>query len=69
VTRWRYIVVFVLGLTGLAASLVAGHHPWDGPELFELTGGHGVNLGDLPGAAAWITGAGLGWRVWRRERH
>lgn len=58
-----YIMLGALALTGLAVALVAGHHPWDGPELFGITETHGVNLGDLPIIGAWI--AGSGYFLWR----
>ncbi len=57
----------VLALTGMAAAMVAGHHPWDGPELFGITETHGVNLGDLPVVVAWVAASAYsGWR-WRRS--
>ncbi len=58
----------VLAMTVFAAVMVAGHHPWDGPELFAISETHGVNLGDLPVVAVWVAGSGLSWRLWRRER-
>ena len=65
-TRRGYLVLGVLALTGLATGLVAGHHPWDGPELLGITETHGVNLGDLAVVAVWV--AGTAYSVWRWGR-
>jgi hypothetical protein len=36
-----------LGLGALAAVLmVAGHQPWDGPQVAAVTATHGVHVGD-----------------------
>ncbi|MET0999754.1 MAG: hypothetical protein ABWX73_13635 [Marmoricola sp.] len=64
--RGRFVLV-VLALTGFAAAMVAGHHPWDGPELFGITETHGVNLGDLPVVAVWVAGIVYSAGRWRRS--
>ena len=60
------VVLALLTATGFAVALVAGHHPWDGPEVLEISETHGLHLGDLPVLVAWVVGAGLGWRLWSR---
>jgi hypothetical protein len=59
-------VLLVIVLTVLAIASVAGHGPLAGRELFPLTEGHGVNIGDLFVVGAWAVGVACCWRVWRR---
>ena len=49
---------------GLALGAMAGHHAWTGPELFPVSGSHGVNVGDLPVMAGWAAGVYSCWRLW-----
>lgn len=62
-----YLALLMLVLTGLALAGIAGHHAWTGPELIEVSGGHGLNLGDLPVLAAWAAGLFACQRLWRRR--
>ena len=62
-----FIVLAMLALSGVAIALIAGHHPWEGPEFLEITETHGLHLGDLPIVVAWVVGIGGGWWLWRRE--
>lgn len=59
----RYLAALVaLGLGGLAAvMLVAGHHPWDGPEVKGLTQTHGIHQGDVLAIVPVLAGIGLAW--------
>ena len=59
-----YLALVMLVLTGLALAAIAGHHAWTGPELFAVSGSHGVNLGDLPVLAGWAAGIWSCWRLW-----
>ncbi|WP_426572735.1 hypothetical protein [Aquihabitans sp. McL0605] len=57
-----------LGLGLLAATMmVAGHHPWDGPELEGLTQTHGIHEGDALAIVPLLVGAGLAWWCFRRR--
>ena len=60
-------LLFVVGcvLTGLMVLLIAGHGPWAGHEIVQISPGHGVNDGDVPVFAAWLLGLLCCWRVWR----
>lgn len=62
-----FIVLAILAFTGVATALVAGHHPWEGPELVEFTETHGLHIGDLPILVVSVIGIGGGWWLWRRE--
>lgn len=60
-----YVVVLALLLSGLTFALIAGHGPWAGREVFEISESHGVNEGDLPIVIAWVLGMGCCWGLWR----
>jgi hypothetical protein len=62
VAKGGYVVLALLLLAGGAVALVAGHHPWDGPEVLELSETHGLHLGDLPVLTGWLVGTGWLWR-------
>jgi len=63
----RAYVVIVMGvLTGLTATLLAGHGPWAGHVLFSVSATHGLDAGDVPVLAGWLVGALCCWRLWKR---
>ncbi|MEZ5180780.1 MAG: hypothetical protein R2702_02730 [Acidimicrobiales bacterium] len=54
-----------LGLGGLAAiMMVAGHQPWDGPQVASLTATHGLHRGDLLAVVPLLVGLGLARWCW-----
>jgi len=59
-------VLLVIVLTALLVTLVMGHGPLAGRELFAVSETHGVHVGDLSFAAAWAVGIACCWRLWRR---
>lgn len=49
-----------LGLGLLAAvMMVAGHQPWDGPQVASFTQTHGLHLGDVLAAVPALVGVAL----------
>jgi hypothetical protein len=56
-----------LGLGGLAAvMMVAGHAPWEGPQVLSVTQDHGLHAGDVLALAPLLAGLGLArWCVGR----
>lgn len=49
-----------LGLGVLAAvGMIAGHQPWDGPQVASLTETHGLHVGDLLAVLPLAAGAWL----------
>ena len=46
--RTLALVVAAVVVVLLAAVGVAGAHPWSGPVVLELAGGHGMHRGDVP---------------------
>ena len=52
--RWLAATVVAGVLTALALLGVAGQYPGEGPVLLTLSYKHGVHLGDLGVAAAWL---------------
>ena len=62
----KFLLVVIAGvLTVLMVLLIAGHGPWAGHEIIEVTESHGVNDGDIPVLAAWLLGLLCCWRLWR----
>lgn len=59
------VVALVCVLTLLTVLLLAGHGPWAGPVVWELSTHHGLNRGDLPVLAAYGVGLGCCARLWR----
>jgi hypothetical protein len=59
VARWLGAALVTGVLTVLALLGVAGQYPGEGPEVLQLSSTHGVHLGDLAVAAAWLLGVGL----------
>jgi hypothetical protein len=45
-----------VALSALALLLIAGHGPWAGPTLIDVSQGHGLNVGDVPVLGAWVAG-------------
>lgn len=43
-------------LTFVTALLLAGHGPWAGRTLLDVTFHHGLNTGDIPVLIAWAIG-------------
>ncbi len=54
-------------LTAMTLLLLAGHGPWSGHVLVELTNRHGLNYGDLPILALWVIGLICCVALWRRR--
>jgi hypothetical protein len=48
--------VVAAALTLLTLLLIAGHGPWAGPTVLQVSQGHGLNLGDVPVLGAWLVG-------------
>jgi len=58
-----------LGLGGLAAvMMVAGHQPWDGPQVAGLTATHGVHRGDVLAIVPLLVGLALARWCWSQRR-
>ena len=54
--------VTALGLGILAgAMMVAGHAPWEGPEVLSLSSTHGIHEGDVLALVPVVVGAALAW--------
>ena len=47
-----------LGVTS-AVGMVAGHQPWDGPQVASITETHGLHVGDLLAVLPLAAGAWL----------
>ena len=63
------LVAFGLGCLA-AVMMVAGHQPWDGPLLAELSETHGIHQGDAFALLPLIAGAGLArWCLSRPSHH
>lgn len=49
--------LLVMGvLTGLMLLLIAGHGPWAGRVLWDISPNHGINSGDIPVFGLWTIG-------------
>ncbi|MCB1038956.1 MAG: hypothetical protein KDA94_05425, partial [Acidimicrobiales bacterium] len=59
-------VAAALGIVA-AVMLVAGHQPWDGPEVVALTGSHGLHAGDVVAVVPLVAGAWLAAWCLRRD--
>ena len=65
----RAVVVVLVGvLTLLTLLLLAGHGPWAGPVVWELSSDHGLNRGDVPVVAAYLVGLACCASLWRSAR-
>lgn len=42
--------------TLLMLLLIAGHGPWSGATIWDVTENHGINVGDLPVLGLWLVG-------------
>lgn len=62
------VVVLVGVLTVLTSLLLAGHGPWAGPVVWELSPHHGLNRGDVPVVAVYLVGLGCCAWLWRSAR-
>jgi hypothetical protein len=62
-----YVAVLWVVLSGFTFALIAGHGPWAGRDLIALSSTHGLNIGDIPILAAWISGSLCCWRLWDRR--
>lgn len=56
VFRWLVVLLLVGVLTALTLMLLAGHGPWSGRTLWQVTPNHGLNTGDVPVLAFWGVG-------------
>ena len=64
--RRRLIAVgFYLVPSVLCVLLIAGHGPWAGGLLWEVSIGHGLNTGDLPVLTLWGVSLWMCWLLWR----
>ncbi len=64
--RRRLIAIgFYLVSSILCVLLIAGHGPWSGQLLWEISLGHGLNTGDLPVLAVWGASLWMCWMLWR----
>jgi hypothetical protein len=68
VLRRFLVALLAVIVTGLALALVAGHGPWAGRELIDISPTHGINEGDVPVLAAWLVGMLACVLLWRRPR-
>lgn len=56
-----------LGLGALAGvMMVAGHAPWEGPEVLSLSQTHGLHRGDVFALVPVAIGSALAWWCLRR---
>lgn len=53
-------------LTTLMVLLIAGHGPWAGEVIWEVSSTHGLNSGDLPVLGLWLLGMGAAALLGRR---
>ena len=64
--RRRLIAIgFYLVTSTLCVLLIAGHGPWAGETLWEISLSHGLNTGDLPVLAMWGASLWMCWLLWR----
>lgn len=66
--RLAALVAFGLGVLA-AVMMVAGHAPWDGPQVFALSATHGVHQGDVLAIVPLVAGTGLAWWCLHRPSH
>ncbi len=56
----KFLLAVIAGvLTVLMVLLIAGHGPWAGHEIMEVTENHGLNDGDIPVARRVAPGAAV----------
>jgi hypothetical protein len=67
VAKRGFIVLAMVALTCLVVALLAGEHPWAGPEVLEISDTHGLHLWDFPILGVWAALTWCGWWLWRRE--
>ena len=46
----------VAALSAMTTLLLAGHGPWSGHLLWQITADHGLNTGDVPVLLCWLLG-------------
>ena len=63
------VLMLATVVTMLAVLLLAGHGPWSGSTIVELSDKHGLNTGDLPVLALWAVGLACCAWLWRRAEH
>ncbi len=59
------LVAVGLGLLA-AVMMVAGHAPWEGPQVVSLSATHGLHRGDVVALVPVVAGVGLAWWCLRR---
>ena len=64
--RRAAVVIIFTTTTFLTLLALAGHNPWTGTELFQVSGSHGVNSGDAFPVAAWLMTAACCVHLWRQ---
>ena len=56
VFRWLVVMLVAGVITALTLMLLAGHGPWSGRTVWQVTPNHGLNTGDVPVLAFWGVG-------------
>ena len=56
VFRWLVVTLVAGVITALTLMLLAGHGPWAGRTVWQVTPRHGLNTGDVPVLAFWGIG-------------
>jgi hypothetical protein len=60
------VTAFGLGVLA-AAMMVAGHAPWEGPQVLTLSATHGIHRGDALALVPVLIGAALAGWCWTRR--
>jgi peptidoglycan/LPS O-acetylase OafA/YrhL len=60
------LAAFGLGLLA-AVMMIAGHPPWQGPEVVSLSETHGLHEGDALAVGPFVVGIALAWWCLRRR--
>ncbi|WP_182524750.1 hypothetical protein [Nocardioides dongkuii] len=54
--RSLLVLGVMTALTSLMLLLIAGHGPWAGEPLWQVSDSHGINTGDIPVLVIWAAG-------------
>jgi hypothetical protein len=60
------VMVILATTTGLTLLALAGHNPWTGRRVLEITENHGLHAGDVLPLGAWAVVAVCCVLLWRR---
>ncbi len=66
--RSLLVLGVMTALTSLMLLLIAGHGPWAGEPIWQVSDNHGINTGDIPVLVIWALGM-LAAGLLRRDDH